>query len=94
MLQHISDDVHPGQSVNPAENTDAVKSVDYVDGFQKYLWKSGQTVEVGESRCDGWKFDKISTKHGRIDLSGSGLQYWKKKRSYGFDLQGLWNAGI
>ena len=34
MLQPISDDVHLGQSVNPAENTDNVKSVDYVADFK------------------------------------------------------------
>ena len=34
MLQPISDDVHLGQSVNPAENTDTVKSVDYVADFK------------------------------------------------------------
>ena len=42
MLQPISDDVHLGQSVNPAENTDAVKSVDYVADFKNFSEKVGK----------------------------------------------------
>ena len=85
MLQPISDDVHLGQSVNPAENTDAVKSVDYVADFKNVSEKVGKLqklVKVGV--MDG---NLIKYLPSMAELAYQGLVYnIEKKSSYGFDL--------
>ena len=39
MQRPIFDDIHLGQTVNPAESTNAVKSVDYVADFRNIIGK-------------------------------------------------------
>ena len=72
MQRPITDDIHLGQTVNPADNTNAARSVDYVANFKKITENVDRLQGLMETCVmnDGWWFDKISTRHGWISLSG------------------------
>ena len=73
MQRPIFDDIHLGQTVNPAENTNAVKSVDYVADFRNIIGK----VDILQRlvKFDFMESDLIKYLPGITELVYQGMIY-------------------
>ena len=56
MQRPITDDIHLGQTVNPEDNTNAARSVDYVANFKKITENVDRLQGLMETCVmnDGW----------------------------------------